>query len=791
MDKNLQVKELNEEVSAFAIVPFIGIVLLLSGIILLIATIANTGNQFAIISYELSSNLAPSIKGWARPFLNIVGIGGTLQIAATAFLLGLWIVLSSTNHANNLKFSVKRDNLASYITAWILLLVVLAQYTALYNHDYWIELYSVATGEIKLMYVSNQIGTSLGLAIAGKFGMGVYWLIQFWLIVLIYILITPETTLKFKVVIINSILAIPLISYITAIYGWDFLPWHYMEDRGGFSDKGMFANDLGIGFFVFFKELVARNGNLWFAHTSFYVGFLGFYSTSYLLIKAKTGIEILRINSNLKKKVGNLLLHIMNQAQEICPKKPQEKLEAVKIKKLIAEDRKDFNTQKGIDKQSKPISNSHKVSKTPQSQTPKKNLPAPIPNKPLEIKPPKRIPTILKTVMQLQEIIKTIPSWNGVVEIDSGKNHQNLKTGLSKYLIPVKIIGGGNAEILNNGSALQHISDRLTENFWDLNDNDSQNLSSDDEKKYLIRCSITKSKGKTILMVDKEKRLRRSFTFLEFQKQIDLIGVIKKAGHQKVLLGLDQLGNPILDNVWDCKHIARQGATQSGKSNAVMMSIVSAMLSTPPDKLKFLIVDAAEKQDLSGVFTKKVSNHVIGTASNREQAIKSLEWALKQAEKRGAARKKMNGGCVNLLEFNQKTKSKLPIIIVVVAELESLLAGNDKTSKQIAELISKLLRQGAADGIFVWGDSQAMYKSTLPLLPPNNWSARISFYNLEQTNAFWGQGQGCKIKVHMLARQGDALMLKDGGEPISMTTLKMNTDEISQILKYVKKSIYR
>ena len=72
------------------------------------------------------------------------------------------------------------------------------------------------------------------------------------------------------------------------------------------------------------------------------------------------------------------------------------------------------------------------------------------------------------------------------MKIDAGKNNTNLKTGLLKYLIPVKIVGNQSAEALNNSNALEHLGDTLTKNFWDKYGEKFPNLSADEEKKYLI-----------------------------------------------------------------------------------------------------------------------------------------------------------------------------------------------------------------------------------------------------------------------------------------------------------------
>ena len=106
-------------------------------------------------------------------------------------------------------------------------------------------------------------------------------------------------------------------------------------------------------------------------------------------------------------------------------------------------------------------------------------------------------------------------------------------------------------------------------------------------------------------------------------------------------------------------------------------------------------------------------------------------------------------------------------------------------------MICKLLTQGAADGIFCWLDSTALYKAVstnLGKIPWNNIQVKISFYNPENTKAFFGQGQSCTINPALLARQGDALMVKDGTEPVSMTTLQMPTTEITQLLKIANKN---
>ncbi len=227
--------------------------------------------------------------------------------------------------------------------------------------------------------------------------------------------------------------------------------------------------------------------------------------------------------------------------------------------------------------------------------------------------------------------------------------------------------------------------------------------------------------------------------------------VVGKPSNAKIplLLGVDYLGNLVVEDLTLFPHLLLAGSTGSGKSTLLSSIIVGIVYSVNSSDIKFVLSD-----------TKGVEfGHLIGAphllfepASSVYQTLERFDWLIEEMNDRLKEIGKY--GFRNILELNASReslrqarredarspsealpKNRLPYIVVVIDELADLLSDRRRANEErgpsigkIAEAkLSQLAQKARATGIHIIASTQ---RPSVKLVEGNikaNFPARLSF----------------------------------------------------------------
>ena len=155
-------------------------------------------------------------------------------------------------------------------------------------------------------------------------------------------------------------------------------------------------------------------------------------------------------------------------------------------------------------------------------------------------------------------------------------------------------------------------------------------------------------------------------------------------------------------------HALIAGQTGSGKSSLLHTIIMSALLRYSADQLHIFLVDFKR-----GVEFKIYANHkleafrAVAIESEREFGSSVLDFLDKEQSRRADKFKRENVD--NVHDYRQKTGEVLPRILLIIDEFHVLFSkDNDIMSKNAADHLEQIIRQGRAFGLHVILASQTM-----------------------------------------------------------------------------------
>lgn len=193
-------------------------------------------------------------------------------------------------------------------------------------------------------------------------------------------------------------------------------------------------------------------------------------------------------------------------------------------------------------------------------------------------------------------------------------------------------------------------------------------------------------------------------------------------------LGKDVEGKPICPDITKMPHLLVAGTTGSGKSICLSSLIISLLYKYGPDELRFILVDPKQSEFISYEnLPHLIVNEII---SDVDKAIKALNWAIKEMERRYALFKEMTlaGTLVkNINEYNANLpdgEEKLPKIVIILDEFGDLMLQN---KKDIESRIIRLVQKSRACGIHLILATQRPSVDCITGLIKSNLPTRIGF----------------------------------------------------------------
>jgi len=141
-----------------------------------------------------------------------------------------------------------------------------------------------------------------------------------------------------------------------------------------------------------------------------------------------------------------------------------------------------------------------------------------------------------------------------------------------------------------------------------------------------------------------------------------------------IALGIDIGGKPIIADLTELPHLLIAGATGSGKSVCINNIILSILYKLSPETVKFLMIDP-KRVELN--IYNGIPHLLIPIVTDTNQAIKVLNWAISEMEKRFKIFAEV--GVRNVDGYNEYVRNinndtePLPYIIIVIDELADLM----------------------------------------------------------------------------------------------------------------------
>lgn len=248
----------------------------------------------------------------------------------------------------------------------------------------------------------------------------------------------------------------------------------------------------------------------------------------------------------------------------------------------------------------------------------------------------------------------------------------------------------------------------------------------------------------------------------------------------KLALGKDISGTPIVTDLDDMPHLLIAGATGSGKTVCVNSIITTLLFNSPPDELKFIMVDP--KRVELAVFND-LPHLLAPVVTEPKKVSHALEWAVNEMERRFEIFSQL--GVKNISGYKKKMREEdlpvLPYIIIVIDELADLML---VSQQEVEDTITRLAQLSRAVGIHIIIATQRPSVDVITGVIKANFPARISFKVASKVDSRTVIDMNGAEK---LLGRGDMLFIEPGNpKPIRAQGSLLMDEEIAGITDFIK-----
>ena len=249
-------------------------------------------------------------------------------------------------------------------------------------------------------------------------------------------------------------------------------------------------------------------------------------------------------------------------------------------------------------------------------------------------------------------------------------------------------------------------------------------------------------------------------------------------------IGKDTNGNIVVGDLSKMPHLLVAGSTGSGKSVFLNNLIVSLLYKSSAEQVKMLMIDPKQVELTAYDGLPHLLAPVI---TDSKQAIKALEWAVKEMERRYEQFRynglHFNMTIKNLDSYNNIFKDyKMPHIIIIIDEFADLMM---VSSKKLEEHITRLGQKARAAGIHLVLATQRPDRNVITGIIKSNIPSRIAFAVADAVNSRIILDKGGAEKLN---GNGDMLYSPTGTIPIRVQGAFIGDDEIDKIVSYIKEN---
>lgn len=274
----------------------------------------------------------------------------------------------------------------------------------------------------------------------------------------------------------------------------------------------------------------------------------------------------------------------------------------------------------------------------------------------------------------------------------------------------------------------------------------------------------------------------------------------KTSGNLTVAIGKNITNNPIYGDIENMPHLLIAGATKSGKSVTVQNIIMSLLYKNSPDDLKLVVIDPKKVE-----FTLYKGLPHLGTPviTDPKNAIKCLNWAINEMERRYEYFAEEFAGIQNLADYNKKILApamekarrrgkvdenmpdRIPYIVIIFDEFNDFML---TYPKEITIAITSLTQKGRAAGIHLILATQRPDVKVITGTIKANIPARIA---LKTSSAIDSRTILDQTGAEDLLGKGDMLFMDPGeSRPFRVQAPFVSSEEIKSVIEYIKDSYY-
>jgi len=198
-------------------------------------------------------------------------------------------------------------------------------------------------------------------------------------------------------------------------------------------------------------------------------------------------------------------------------------------------------------------------------------------------------------------------------------------------------------------------------------------------------------------------------------------------------LGKNVDGTPLVADLSVMPHLLIAGATGSGKSVGINVTLLSLMMSRTPEQVRFILVDPKmlELSNYDGI-----GHLLMPVVTDPSKAAGALKWAIDEMERRyqlmrkaavrniSAYNAEVLAGRLTVEQLEGETPQALPFIVVVIDELCDLMM---TAPRDIEDSIQRLAQKARAAGIHLILATQRPSVDVITGVIKANLPCRISF----------------------------------------------------------------
>lgn len=250
-------------------------------------------------------------------------------------------------------------------------------------------------------------------------------------------------------------------------------------------------------------------------------------------------------------------------------------------------------------------------------------------------------------------------------------------------------------------------------------------------------------------------------------------------------LGRDVTGGAVFANLSKMPHLLIAGATGSGKSVALHTIINSLLYRNSPRTLRFLIIDP-KRVEMSAY--KDLPHLFAPVVIEREKAIQSLRWAVKEMERRyevlsEAGSRDIDSYNSQIINSGDDASLVLPYLIVAIDELSDLMMS---FPREVEGSIVRLAQMSRAVGIHLIISTQRPSVEVITGLIKANITSRIALQVATQVDSRTILDMSGAEK---LLGNGDMLYLAgDTSKPRRIQGAFISDEEVRKVVNYWKEA---